>query len=374
MTTDRLDAKSRRVRAPARAGLRSLVRELAPFTAFLVWLWLEIPAQANAEPAVRVPALLIAAAYSVSFLAALIVGPRLRPASRVVVVAGLFALGLALPVLFRRPELLTLTAYAIAASVVLLPLRAAKWLGPGTAALLFGATTIARGSPDVSDTVLVGLLSLGLVSATQLSRTVAELRAARDQVRTLAVSEERGRVARDLHDLLGHSLTTITLKTGVARRLLESGRNAERALGEVREVEVLSRQALAEVRATVSDFRRTSLAAELAGVRGALETAGIRLTAPHAVDDVAVHLQQPFAFVIREATTNVIRHSGAGHCEIRLGETWVEITDDGTGSTAAPGNGLSGLADRLAGVDGRLTTGPASGGGFRVRAEVAGST
>ncbi|MFI5609994.1 sensor histidine kinase [Amycolatopsis sp. NPDC051903] len=280
------------VRDPARTSVWPLVRELGPFTLFLAWLWIEIPAEADAAPAVRVPALVVAAVYPAGFLAALVFGLRLRPGLRVLVVAALFACGVALPVLVRRPELLTLTAYAIAAAVVLLPVRAAQGLGFGVAGLVLVTTTIVRGSPDIGDTVL---LALGLISATRLSRTVAELRAAREQVRTLAVSGERSRVARDLHDVLGHSLTTIALKTGLARRMLESGKHADQALGEVREVEVLSRQALAEVRATVTDFRRASLAAELAGVRGALSAAGVRLIAPHAVDDVAaaVRLRRP---------------------------------------------------------------------------------
>jgi two-component system sensor histidine kinase DesK len=151
---------------------------------------------------------------------------------------------------------------------------------------------------------------------------------------------------------------------------LEGGKDG--ALDEVREVEVLSRQALAEVRATVTDFRRTSLAAELAGVRAALGSAGIKLVAPHAVDDVEVRLQQPFAFVVREAVTNVIRHSGATHCEIRLGPNWIEVTDDGPAAASATvrGNGLSGLAERLAAVGGRVDAGPGPGGGFVVRASV----
>jgi two-component system sensor histidine kinase DesK len=294
----------------------------------------------------------------------------LRPAGRVATVAGLFLLGLTFPVLFGRPELLTLLSYGITASVVLLPLRAAKWLGFTAALALLGSTAVVRGAPDWSDTLLVGLLTMGIVSATQLTRANAQLRAARERVRELAVADERGRVARDLHDLLGHSLTTITLKTGLARRMLEGGKDG--ALDELREVELLSRQALAEVRATVTDFRRTSLAAELAGVRAALGSAGIKLVAPHAVDDVEVRLQQPFAFVVREAVTNVIRHSGATHCEIRLGPNWIEVTDDGPAAASATvrGNGLSGLAERLAAVGGRVDAGPGPGGGFVVRASV----
>jgi two-component system sensor histidine kinase DesK len=200
----------------------------------------------------------------------------------------------------------------------------------------------------------------------------AELRAARDEIATLAVAEERARMARDLHDVLGHSLTTITVKAGLARRILESSGDGDRAITELRDVEHLSRTALVEVRSTVSGYRKASLPAELVGARVALQAAEITADLPHAVDNVPAELQEPFAYVLREGVTNVIRHSGAQRCEVRLGQSWIEIRDDGIGAhgDSSAGHGLAGLAERLEQVGGSLSVGPAPTGGFLVRASV----
>ena len=116
-------------------------------------------------------------------------------------------------------------------------------------------------------------------------------------------------MARDLHDVLGHSLTTITVKAGLARRLLEAGEQG-RAADEVADVERLGRQALSDVRATVAANRVASLPRELAGAAEALRAAGIAADLPHAVDDVPADRQEVFAYVVREGVTNTIRHSG----------------------------------------------------------------
>jgi two-component system sensor histidine kinase DesK len=231
----------------------------------------------------------------------------------------------------------------------------------------------------------LGLLII-LLSVAVLCRSVVhmvdvnrELRLARDQVAALAVADERGRVARDLHDVLGHSLTTVTVKAGLARRMLESGVEADRVLTEMRDVERLSRQALADITATVSGDRAVSLAAELVGAKEALRSAGIDADFPLAVDDVEPEYQEAFAFALREGVTNVLRHSaGATRCEVRLGDSWLEVRDDGDPGPAAAepsrvaggGNGLSGLSQRLGGIGARLEAGPLPSQGFRLRVEV----
>ncbi|HVW40570.1 MAG TPA: sensor histidine kinase [Amycolatopsis sp.] len=205
----------------------------------------------------------------------------------------------------------------------------------------------------------------------RLLLTVRSLRAANEEIATLAVTAERERLARDLHDILGHSLTTIAVKAGLARRVLETGGDADRAITEIREVEALSRSALTDVRATVSEYREVSLSAEVVGARAALRAAEIEADLPHAVDNVRPDLQQTFGYVLREAVTNVLRHSGAKHVKVRLGRTWMEIEDDGAGApSGVSGNGLRGLAERLAGLGGTLRAEPRPGGGFLVRAEV----
>ncbi|EWM12932.1 sensor histidine kinase [Kutzneria sp. 744] len=231
----------------------------------------------------------------------------------------------------------------------------------------------------------MGLLVI-LLSVTLLCRAVVhmidvnrELRLARDQVTALAVADERGRIARDLHDVLGHSLTTVTVKAGLARRMLEAGVGIDRALAEMRDVERLSQQALADIAATVSGERSASLAAELVGAKEVLRAAGIDADFPLAVDDVAPEYQEAFAFALREGVTNVVRHSaGATRCEVRLGGRWLEVRDDGDPVPAAAnpsrvdggGNGLTGLSQRLGGIGARLEAGPLPSQGFRLRVEV----
>ncbi|MFB9661914.1 sensor histidine kinase [Glycomyces mayteni] len=205
----------------------------------------------------------------------------------------------------------------------------------------------------------------------RLIRTVRSLRAANEQIAALAVGAERERLARDLHDILGHSLTTIAVKAGAARRLLETGQGEARAIEEIRDVESLSRSALSDVRATVSEYREVSLAGELAGARAALRAADIDAELPRAVDDVDPAHQAVFGYVVREAVTNAIRHSDASRVTVTLGRDWIRVADDGRGgSGGAPGTGLRGLAERLAAVGGVLDAGPDPDGGFTVKAEV----
>ena len=195
-----------------------------------------------------------------------------------------------------------------------------------------------------------------------------ELAEARAEVARLAAENERSRIARDLHDLLGHSLTTITVKAGLARRLAERG-EAARATAEITEVEELARRTLGEVRAAVSGYHDVTLTGELASAREVLRAAGIALTLPGSVDVVDREAAELFGWVVREGVTNVVRHSRASHCTIRLGERWIEIVDDGRGGTAGAGNGLTGLRERLAAVGGTVEAG-GTGKGWRVRAEV----
>nr|WP_232328384.1 histidine kinase [Kibdelosporangium sp. MJ126-NF4] len=311
--------------------------------------------------------------YSGTYMAALLFGQCSSPPVRVLYVAVATIFPVALAILMEADDLTYLT-FAIVAALILLPpgFGLAYGLG-GTAAMLI-ATTAESGTPDINSGVIMLVLTIAIFAARAFFRKSDELELARDEIRTLAVAEERARVARDLHDVLGHSLTTITLKAGLARRILESSSDVERALAEVHDVERLSRLALTEIRATVSGYRKMSLPAEIANARAALLAAGIDADLPQAVDDVPGELQEPFGYVLREAVTNVIRHSRASRCEIRLGQSWIEVADNGPGYStvdSADGNGLAGLRERLAKVDGRLTAARRGEGGFVVRADVA---
>jgi two-component system sensor histidine kinase DesK len=148
-----------------------------------------------------------------------------------------------------------------------------------------------------------------------------DLMAAREEMAQMAVAEERSRMTRDLHDILGHSLTVITVKAELAGRLL--GADEDRAAAEIADIERLAREALTDVRATIAGRRAVSLAPELANARGALIAANIEADMPNAVDEVPAGNRELFGWAVREGVTNVLRHSKASHCIIRLTSTSV---------------------------------------------------
>ncbi len=216
---------------------------------------------------------------------------------------------------------------------------------------------------------LVGLAMFGFFSVMRNNYALAEARA---ELAVLAAENERIRIARDLHDLLGHSLTTITVKAELARKLGPSDPVA--AMTEIEDVERLSRRSLADVRAAVANYREVSLAGELATGRELLRAAGIAAELPRAVDGVDERAQELFGWVVREGLTNVVRHSHATECSVRLGPGVVEILDDGVGAagtTASGGTGLSGLEERVEQAGGVLEAGPLEPKGWRVCARLA---
>lgn len=323
------------------------------------------------HPAIRILVPAVVVLYAAIYLFAMLSERKTSHTVRLVTFSLMTACGLVVAAVLGPDDLVYMT-YAISMALVQLPPLWGLIFGVSvTAALLIG-TTIADGSPNIGSASVLIVLTVALFGIRQVIRSNAELRAARDEIATLAVAEERARLARDLHDVLGHSLTTITVKAGLARRILESSGSDSPAVAELRDVEHLSRTALAEVRSTVSGYRKASLAAEVVGARAALAAAEIEADLPHAVDNVPAALQEPFAYVLREGVTNVLRHSDAGHCSVRLGDSWIEVRDDGVqpGQSTGFGHGLSGLAERLAQVGGSLDAGPCPEGGFRLRATV----
>jgi two-component system sensor histidine kinase DesK len=260
----------------------------------------------------------------------------------------------------------TMWIYAALVGGFLLP----DWAGMGLGVLLAGgvlAVDRAFGDPlgwELALTIVaMTAFMTGFVGNIRLNR---ELQLTREALAVAAVAAERERIGRDLHDILGHSLTAIAVKAGLARRLV--GRDDAAATTEIGEVERLAREALADVRATASGFREVSLATELAVAGSVLRAAGITARLPGVVDGIDPSARVLFGYVVREAVTNVVRHSRARTCTITVGAGSVEIVDDGRGAPAVPGIGLSGLAERVRAAGGTLTAGPRSGGGFAVRA------
>ncbi|RKS73957.1 two-component system sensor histidine kinase DesK [Motilibacter peucedani] len=217
-------------------------------------------------------------------------------------------------------------------------------------------------------TVLAAVATGGVLKVVERNRQLAH---AHEEIARLAVAEERSRMARDLHDILGHSLTVITVKAELAGRLLEA--DPTRVAAEVHDIERLSREALTDVRATISGQRTVTLTGEIAGARAALAGAGIEADLPTAVDEVPGSRRELFGWAVREGVTNVVRHSGARHCRVRVRADGVEIVDDGRGPCpgGGAGSGLAGLRERVRQAGGEVAVGRASeSGGFALRVEL----
>lgn len=249
--------------------------------------------------------------------------------------------------------------YVVALAMFTVPLPLAVVIAVvATAApwLLVWVGVAEEGSQFMSLVVLLVAATTGIV------RFIDEGEAAHRAVREeLAIVAERERVARDVHDVLGHSLTVVTAKAELAERLLDV--DPERSRQELTEIRALTRSALAEIRATVSGLRTAGLGAELEAARRALAAAEIEADLPLTADAADPRHRLVMAWVLREAVTNVVRHSGARRCRVALGRARLEVTDDGCGARdATEGNGLRGIRERVAAAGGRLTVGPGPGG------------
>jgi two-component system sensor histidine kinase DesK len=244
--------------------------------------------------------------------------------------------------------------------------------------VLSGDPTRANWYQIVPLVLLVRGLGLDMLGFTRLAQALLELHSARAELARLAVVEERLRLARDLHDLLGQKLSTITLKSALAARLAES--EPGRAALEMREVEEVARQTLREVREAVAGYRQPRLESELTAARSLLEAAVISLKVEESPGELDSATNSALAWAIREGVTNLIKHSRARHCSIRLarenGFAVLELVNDGIGEklvTFRPGNGLEGLMERVGALEGRVEAGPVNTPGkilFRLRVEL----
>jgi len=197
----------------------------------------------------------------------------------------------------------------------------------------------------------------------------AALRLSHDEVRRLAATAERERIGRDLHDLLGHTLSLITLKLELSRKLFD--RDVEAARREVEEAEKVARHALAEVRCAVTGIRATDLAAELASARLLLESSRVHLDYGELPADLPGDIERGLSLVLREAVTNIARHAGASQARIEMtrerGGVCLQISDNGRGGIESDGNGLSGMRERVHALGGTLAFESPRGQGSRLR-------
>jgi two-component system, NarL family, sensor histidine kinase DesK len=293
------------------------------------------------------------------------------------VLAALTALSALLSATLGK-DWLVLFVYVAVACGAALPVERSRWAVPAVTALLAGLGPVLDSGGELYPSLVIPALLGGFAMSgvKQLVRTMQELREARRTVAHLAATEERLRLARDLHDLLGHSLSLITLKSELAGRMLPG--RPEDAAAQVADIERVSRQALVDVRGAVSGYRRPTLAAETASARTALASAGVtaRFHVPETIPGLDPDGEGALAWALREATTNVVRHSGAAICTVALtvagGTAELTVSDDGRGPSAGrgPGNGLTGLSERLLLAGGSLATARSGDGGFALTATV----
>lgn len=248
--------------------------------------------------------------------------------------------------------------------------------------LVLGMAVVLRGGPAGVDWMhilplafLVRALGLDMTGLARLSGTIWELQTAREALARQAVIEERLRLARDLHDLLGHTLSLIILKSELAHRLMSRApADAER---EIRDIEQVARQTMREVREAVAGYRQPTLREELSKAQQVLAAAGVQCVVEHRAEGLAPATDAVLAWAVREGITNIIRHSRARSCTIRVlreaQRVVAEVINDGDpeNTLMRKGSGLTGVAERVAALGGRIEAGPLQGvPGFRLWLEL----
>jgi two-component system, NarL family, sensor histidine kinase DesK len=373
-----------------------------------VWLWplagpVVATARGLAQPAP--PAALGLAVFVVLYLVTMVFAwsERPPPGQRMCTLLGvLAAVGLALAAGYAGGPagwLVVLVFVGVAGAAALRPAaQVFGWLAGVVAATV--AVGLAHGVPsgELSSTAFSVFMSGVLVFVVRrMNYLIAQLRATQAELAEVAVSQERLRFSRDLHDLLGHTLSVIVVKAAVVRRTAE--RDPGVAAREAGEIEEIGRRALVEVREAVTGYRERRFVGELASARKALTGAGIEASVRIGDDPLPPAAESVFGWAVREGVTNVIRHSGARRCDIDIqqldGYATLEIRDDGAaargrpgwgpagwgavrgaaGNTAAgnggqAGNGLRGIAERVRAAGGTFEAGRPAEGGFRLTATI----
>jgi two-component system sensor histidine kinase DesK len=289
--------------------------------------------------------------------------------------AGLVGLVLILSLAYGSAFLWLLIGVSAMAGV-LFPPRSAFVTVMALTLLTLGMSVIMAGGMGTTDwlhvlplVLLVRGLGLDMAGVVRLASALREVHTARGELARMAVVEERLRMARDLHDLLGHTLAMITLKSELAARLVHQ--DPTQAALEMHQVERAARQTLREVRLAVAGYRQPTLQGELDGARQLLDAAGIAYSVEQRADALPVAVEAALAWVVREGVTNVIRHSQARWCRIHInttcGNVSAKITNDGVmarepnGMSSRTSTGLASLAERVAAHGGQLMAGPLPG-------------
>ena len=321
------------------------------FAVFIVYLFVEPLRRGASSLEWTLTALGVAA-----FLGLFVVVFVLRGRQLLWIVAGDVLLG----ALFAPFNSAASILFVYAASFVPFALRGNPWQACAVIALVMAVLGIE--SWVLQLTAMVWAVGIGYsmiigasnVWTSQQSIASERLRLAQDEIERLAKSAERERIARDLHDVLGHALSVVIRKAELAKRLVNV--NPAQAQAEIAGVERVSREALAEIREALRGYRSHGLTAEIDGARSGLEDAGLAVECRVAAVKLTAAQDNVLALVLREAVTNVIRHAHATHCRLlveeREGRCYVTVQDNGRGGVSAEGLGLRGISERMAAIGG----------------------
>ncbi len=291
-----------------------------------------------------------------AFLAFYFYGFRVRERQMLVPIAGILAIGILLS--FYNQGASVFFIYAASFCGQTRNRRLAFTLLAGVLAVILIQSAVLDFSlrfmfPAIFFGLVIGLSNIFFA---EIQKKNAALKQSREEVRRLATLAERERIARDLHDLLGHTFSVITLKAELAGRLLDSSPRDSRR--EIADIEQASRNALSQIREAVSGYRGSTLKTELANARVTLETADIDLSYQLDEKPLPAKLDQLFSVLVKEAVTNIIRHSQASSCRIETtsaaDQIVLKIVDDGHGGSFTEGNGLKGMRERIAPLRGDL--------------------
>lgn len=274
------------------------------------------------------------------------------------------------PLLWLYPALIVGAGFRPTAAAIGVALLA---LSAGASMDLTGSAIARTLGPNHAVLLSIVMAGLGMNAVRQLIAVNTALHATKAELAELAVASERERLARELHDVLGRTLSLIAVKAELASRLSANGDASADA--ELRDVQRLARDAVREVREAVTGERVPNVVAELESARLALVSAGIAVHVEGSGEGITPAHEITIAWGLREAVTNVVRHSGARTCRISVAvrgtATVLEVVDDGRGSVgAARGIGLTSMADRVHALGGTFDAGAGDGGGFRVRVEL----
>lgn len=336
--------------------------------------WLLKPGHAVIEsassPVSAVIGIVLIVAFGIAFLASAPLQWGLPAVGRLLVSAALMLLSLTLIPWLGLEASATWTYVGV--SVGMATLRwAVTWpivAALGLVSLFLEVASVGWTEDALWLPAIIVSISFAMAGFAQTQATITRLRATQRQVESLAAERERGRMARDIHDILGHSLTVVTVKSELAGRLVDI--DPARAKTEMAEVEALARGALADVRSTVAGVHEVNISGELAAARAALAAADIDADLPSSTDAVGSSHRELAGWIVREGVTNVLRHAEASVCRVRLDTHMIEISDDGVGPSShgnPSSTGLAGLRERVESAGGRMAVGRSDLGGFNLK-------